>query len=686
MRRNRAEPYALSHALAYAGMGWPVLPLRAGAKLPATAHGYKDATTDPDTIRQWFEATPRAGVGIHPGPARLLALDVDDKDGKTGNAQLEALEATHGPIPPTLVQRTPSGGRHVLLKLPDGVVLGNGHLPGAPHIDIRAHGGYIAATPTRLAMGAYAFEGWDATTGEAPHIADAPAWLLALLVPGGVPTEQRQHVGETMPVPQLEKLVAAVRPSLIDTYEGWVSVGAALYHLTEGAPEGLELWERVSADARGWDGPEPLAARWDGFARDVGVRAGRGTLEALADPESAEWAAYMADGFEDVSAQAGLPSLPSFKSYTLVDLMARDLGEPVWWWDGYIPAGEVTLLAAHGATGKSTLALQLAFAVATGRSFLGRATRPGRVLFFSGEDPVMSPHFQTRARRVLSSVGGTSAEAGDRLRIEDGTADPTLVREARTGSARVASPTRGYAELQEAIRAHRADLVIVDNASDTFDGDEIARAQVRAFVRFLADLVRGTGGAVLLLAHVSKASAKGATDGEDYSGSTAWHNSVRSRLHLREVENKARVPGVRTLELLHGKSTHGLKLPPLPLIWAEGGTPALDEGADTSTDAPLRGLVRTIAEFNARGERVPAASRGPDTTQSTLGREAPADLRDVLRDGERRGWLHRVTHRLPPKYAERAFWEATTEGLRNASPAPVQTDMTPPAEAHENAL
>ena len=44
---NQHQTTALQHAAA----GYPVFPLVAGGKRPATAHGLKDASTDPDTIR-----------------------------------------------------------------------------------------------------------------------------------------------------------------------------------------------------------------------------------------------------------------------------------------------------------------------------------------------------------------------------------------------------------------------------------------------------------------------------------------------------------------------------------------------------------------------------------------------------------------------------------------------------------
>ena len=54
---------------------------------------------------------------------------------------------------------------------------------------------------------------------------------------------------------------------------------------------------------------------------------------------------------------------------------------------------------------------------------------------------------------------------------------------------------------------------------------------MREFIRFLTKLAKSQNAALLLLAHMDKDSVKyGST--ENYSGSTAWHNSVRSRLFL----------------------------------------------------------------------------------------------------------------------------------------------------------
>ena len=44
--------------------------------MPATAHGCKDATTDPERIERWWTATPDANIGVATGSLLVVDLDV----------------------------------------------------------------------------------------------------------------------------------------------------------------------------------------------------------------------------------------------------------------------------------------------------------------------------------------------------------------------------------------------------------------------------------------------------------------------------------------------------------------------------------------------------------------------------------------------------------------------------------
>ena len=96
-------------------------------------------------------------------------------------------------------------------------------------------------------------------------------------------------------------------------------------------------------------------------------------------------------------------------------------------------------------------------------------------------------------------------------------------------------PTATLGELRAAVGG--AGLLIIDNASDAYDGPENDRRQVRTFIRELAGLGRGNNAGVMLLAHIDKQAARFGSQGNSYSGSSAWHNSARSRLALVDTRN-----------------------------------------------------------------------------------------------------------------------------------------------------
>jgi hypothetical protein len=156
----------LEAALAYAALGWPVLPVTPKGKLPLTEHGLHDATIDRSKIEAWWSRWPGANVGIALAPAGLVAVDIDPRNGGT-------IDALPGPVD-TLTARTGGGGWHLLFRAPEGA-----KLPGTlgPGIDIK-HAGYIVAEPSVHPSGTtYQWLDWE-VGDELPAIADAPAWLL----------------------------------------------------------------------------------------------------------------------------------------------------------------------------------------------------------------------------------------------------------------------------------------------------------------------------------------------------------------------------------------------------------------------------------------------------------------------------------------------------------------------------
>ena len=183
----------LDAALAYADAAWPVFPLRPGEKTPAGGHGFKDATVDPDQIRRWWEQIPDANIGIATGAAGLVVIDIDaksfDANGWTTWLQLVSDHAPGGVEPVTFEVATPTGGGHLYLAAPPGPPIRNSAGRLAPHVDVRAHGGYVVAAPSVTPVGRY-------ETDPVRPIVPCPDWLACLLRPVRVAWYQRHHGAE----------------------------------------------------------------------------------------------------------------------------------------------------------------------------------------------------------------------------------------------------------------------------------------------------------------------------------------------------------------------------------------------------------------------------------------------------------------------------------------------------------
>ena len=161
----------LRQALAYAARGWPVFPCQPGQKIPATTHGYRDATTNPQQITDWFTRHPGRNLAIATGAPGPDVLDVD-QHGPAGSgfpafATLRRTGLLNGA---SHYVRTPSGGLHLYFT---GTAQRNGHLVGR-HQDFRSAGGYILAPPSQVnghpyqllrATGRHGTLDWAAVTG-----------------------------------------------------------------------------------------------------------------------------------------------------------------------------------------------------------------------------------------------------------------------------------------------------------------------------------------------------------------------------------------------------------------------------------------------------------------------------------------------------------------------------------------
>jgi hypothetical protein len=136
----------LAAALRYAQADWPVFPCIPGEKIPATKHGFLDATTEPDKITWWWARNPERNVAIATGLPGPDVLDVDVREDGNGFAAFNRLHRDGLLNGASAYIRTPSGGLHAYFV---GSEQGNGRLPHH-HLDFRSKGGYVVAPPSQV--------------------------------------------------------------------------------------------------------------------------------------------------------------------------------------------------------------------------------------------------------------------------------------------------------------------------------------------------------------------------------------------------------------------------------------------------------------------------------------------------------------------------------------------------------
>jgi hypothetical protein len=149
--------------------------------------------------------------------------------------------------------------------------------------------------------------------------------------------------------------------------------------------------------------------------------------------------------------------------------------------DGLVPRGSVTLLAAAQESGKSTLATELAAAVATGKhSWLGQrlSCDGGLAVLLSGEDSIGIVNERLAAL--------DPEDAADRLVV-------------------YAMDNRPFSDICESLLAiPKLDLLIVDPARRYLVGDEDGSDTVNTFFSQLEDVARRKNSGVLVAHHLTK--------------------------------------------------------------------------------------------------------------------------------------------------------------------------------------
>ncbi len=263
------------------------------------------------------------------------------------------------------------------------------------------------------------------------------------------------------------------------------------------------------------------------------------------------------------SARAGDDfSLERFEVIDPISLQDRPIPERRWLWHSWIPTGSVTSIYGDGGTGKSLLAQQLATACATGAKFLGFDISPCRTLGVFCEDD--SDELHRRQAAINRSLQLDFADL-ENLRWLSRVGEDNLLMTFGADGRGTATPL--FWRILHLAKELGVQFVIVDTAADTFGGNENIRPQVRQFIGLLTRLALEINGAVVLAAHPSQSGLLGGGE----SGSTAWNNSVRSRLYLKRRKSVDGDEGDSDVRILSRvKANYSQAGTEITLRWSEG--------------------------------------------------------------------------------------------------------------------
>ena len=333
----------------------------------------------------------------------------------------------------------------------------------------------------------------------------------------------------------------------------------------------------------------------------------------------------------------------------LAELGERDPEPPRFIIPEWLPAGYATLLAGHGGIGKSGIALALAVCIASGSRFFGLDVERRRVLYLSCEDKAEVLHW--RLARTCEDMGIALASLHGHLSVLDMVGRDAVLYVAEDRLAGYGHPTPTFEALRARAAERRAQVVVLDGISDVYDGNENDRGKVKRFVNAMLPLADPLDGAVILIGHVDKATARGSGDTtEGYSGSTGWNNAVRARWYLRrEVADDGDGTGAPTGSLIlenqkANLSVSGsrLRLRYEPEAHAFRGE-ALDapgRAGRPDESAERAGVLVALRALIDAGQYCPAAATGPRTAHHVLSQrpEFPESLAGAA--GRRRFWRH----------------------------------------------
>jgi hypothetical protein len=462
----------LEAALAYAGWGWPVLPLKPNLKTPATDHGVHDATTDPEQIRKWWTQDPERNIGVAAGRvSKLTVFDVDPRNGGDGSwdewiGEVGAVEGA--------MQLTAGGGQHYLAAYdPD---ISSGKL--AQGVDLLSDGRYFLVFPSVIDGKKYEWEASsDPFEGVAPFVINE-AWKE------GYSRRRGKKSGQTQLPDQISEG---------GRNDGLTSVGGHL--------RGIGFSESVIHAALCALNQERCSPPLDetevaGIAKSVFRYPPNSDLVASA--------ALGAEAARNLLRNSGGVTSEERFLVPADELTAQPAPLP-WLIKGLVPDKGLTMVFGESGSGKTFITLDIACHIAAGLPWMGRKVRQGAAIYCAGEGLYGLRQRYAAWRAMYPSDSPYPAFVSMRaIDVDAPTSADYLIEHVRSCTDQPAA------------------LVVIDTLNNHMSGDENSAQHTRNMVRSCNQIAEALGAAVILNHHTGH--------GEDTKGrargSSAWKASL----------------------------------------------------------------------------------------------------------------------------------------------------------------
>jgi hypothetical protein len=512
-------------ALHYAEHGYAVIPLHtilpssgacscgrptctSPAKHPLTANGLKDATTDEDTVRRWWQTWPSANIGVVTGSRsnNLTVLDFDG--GKYDDDAFNKVQDLLGDLPLTSTGWTvkTGSGFHAWFQSDQAKQIKNSASKLSPGVDIRGEGGYVVAPPSlHWTKANYA---WNHTQALALPVLPT-AWADYILAsqsqPAPAPAAQP---GQSQTIPQgqrnndLTRIAGKLRHAGLEQAE----LEAALLKINQ---------ERCQP---------PLSDR------EVRLIAKSVSRYAVGDDQ--DWSGLttgLDDAPDDPTIIQDFTFGLNFFDLEDMDMTLFEEGEQIL---HYLYPGELACLVAVPSAGKSTLILNTLLCMAAGRPFLP---------IFNGSAPRKSLYidFENRPNRIQADLRKMRAIFTDDER-ETIKNNLFVAVDPKWNNSFFAITQPGCLDaLAKWVRHRGIHLVVFDTMAQAADiADENNNAEIqRKIIRPLNQFAQKSNCAVLLVHHMGK-KTHGEHEMFSSRGASSLTGAVRLQMNINHVRNQ----------------------------------------------------------------------------------------------------------------------------------------------------